>query len=165
VNAYPSQSVLISFSPIYEPLRSLGYKPAQGSHADSILIEDVPVQFLVGNSLVDEAIDQAITVDLMGEPTEIVDLEYAIAVALDVSRAKSLSRIETLPETTIRPIETARLEVILARHMPARRGVFARPMDADQRGALAALPFAGKNAPDAPAASEHPGASGGETDR
>jgi len=75
VNAYPSQSVLISFSPIYEPLRSLGYKPAQGSHADSILIEDVPVQFLVGNSLVDEAIDQAITVDLMGEPTEIVDLE------------------------------------------------------------------------------------------
>jgi hypothetical protein len=67
-----SQSLLISLSPIYEHLRSLGYKPAGGAHADSILIEDVPVQFLVGNALIDEAIENAVEIDLMGERARIL---------------------------------------------------------------------------------------------
>jgi hypothetical protein len=47
----------------------LGYKPAGGGHADSILIEDVPVQFLVGNALIDEAIENAVEINSMLQVT------------------------------------------------------------------------------------------------
>lgn len=114
----PSSSLLISVSPIYDYLKGLGYKPADGQHADSIMIEGVPVQFLVGNALIDEAIDNAIEIELMGERTRIFDLEYIIAIALDVGRSKDSSRIETMLETTTRPIDTERLHSILARHVP-----------------------------------------------
>jgi hypothetical protein len=47
----------------------VGYKPAGGAHADSILIEDVPVQFLVGNALIDEAIENAVEINSMLQVT------------------------------------------------------------------------------------------------
>jgi hypothetical protein len=116
----PSQSLLISLSPIYEHLKNLGYQPADGTHADSIQIEDVPVQFLVGNALIDEAIENAVEVDLMGERARIFDLEYVLAVALDVGRAKDLSRIDTMLQVTTRPIDQERLRSILVKHSPAK---------------------------------------------
>lgn len=116
-----SQSFLISLSPIYEYLKSLGYQPAEAEHADSIMIESVPVQFLVGNALVDEAIENAVEVDLMGELIRIFDLEYVIAIALDVGRSKDLSRIDVMLQTTTRPIELERLSSILGRHVPDKR--------------------------------------------
>ena len=116
----PSQPGLISLSPIYEYLKALGYQPAEGTHADSISIEGIPVQFLVGNALVDEAIENAIEIDLMGERTRIFDLEYVIAIALDVGRAKDLARIDVMLETTTRPIEMQRLHSILGGHRPDR---------------------------------------------
>lgn len=114
----PSQSSLISLSPINEYLRSLGYRPAEGQHADSIMIEGVAVQFLVGNALVDEAIEKAVDVDLIGEPIRIFDLEYVIAIALDVGRWKDFSRIDTMLLTTTRPIDMERLHSLLGRHVP-----------------------------------------------
>jgi hypothetical protein len=113
------QGLLVSLRPIYEYLENLGYGPAEGAHADSILIEDVPVQFLVGNALIDEAIENAIEIQLMGEATRIFDLEYVIAIALDVGRAKDLRRIDTLLETTTRPVSVERLNDLLGRHAPA----------------------------------------------
>jgi hypothetical protein len=114
----PSKGLLVSLTPIYDYLRELGYGPAEGKHADSVAIEGVPVQFLVGNALVDEAIDEAIEVELMGERARIFDLEYVIAIALDVGRAKDSARIETMLEATTRPIDLQRLSSILARHAP-----------------------------------------------
>lgn len=116
----PAQGFLISLAPIYQHLRDLGYQPAEGGHADSILVEGMPVQFLVGNALTEEAIDQAVEVDLMGERVRIFDLEYVIAIALDLGRSKDRARIETLLETTTRPIEMDRLNAILARYAPER---------------------------------------------
>ncbi len=116
----PSQSALISLSPIYQYLKSLGYQPADGKHADSIMIEGVPVQFLVGNALVDESIEKAVDVDLMGERIRIFDLEYVIAIALDVGRWKDLSRIDTMLQTTTRPIDMERLNSILGSHVPGK---------------------------------------------
>ena len=65
-----------------------------------------------------EAIEKAIEVDLMGERIRIFDLEYVIAIALDVDRSKDRSRIATMLETTTRPIEIETLQSILGRHAP-----------------------------------------------
>jgi len=69
--------------------------------------------------LIDEAIENAIEIQLMGEATRIFDLEYVIAIALDVGRAKDLQRIDTLLETTIRPVNVERLNHLLSWHAPA----------------------------------------------
>ena len=66
----PTQG-FISLTPIYDYLKGLGYESAEGEHADLIMIEGVPVQFLVGNPLIDEAIANAIEVDFMGERVRI----------------------------------------------------------------------------------------------
>ena len=113
-----TRGLLVSLSPIYDYLKGLGYHSAEGEHADSIMIEGVPVQFLVGNALVDEAIEKAIEIDLMGERVRIFDLEYVIAIALDVARSKDLLRIDMLMETTTRPIDIDRLHSIVGRHLP-----------------------------------------------
>ena len=113
----PTQG-FISLTPIYDYLKGLGYESAEGEHADSIMIEGVPVQFLVGNPLIDEAIANAIEVDFMGEQVRIFDLEYVIAIALDVGRSRDRVRIETMLETTTRPINIERLDSILGKHVP-----------------------------------------------
>lgn len=114
----PANSLLISLSPIYDYLKGLGYESADGQHADSVMVEGIPVQFLVGNALIDEAIDNAIEIEFMGERTRLFDLEYVMAIALDVGRSKDLSRIDMMLQTTTRPIDTERLHSILGRHVP-----------------------------------------------
>lgn len=112
---------LLSLSPIYAHLRQQGYLPIAGStHQDSVAIEGVPVQFLVGGPLVDEAISQALAVTIAGEPTRVFDLEYLIAIALDVGRVKDRLRTEQLLEVSTRPVHKARLREILGRHVPSK---------------------------------------------
>ena len=116
----PGRGLLLSLTPIYDHLKSLGYLPAEGKHADSISIEGVPVQFLVGGALVDEALVEAIEVDFLGEPVWMLDLEYLLAIALDVGRTKDLLRIEMMLDATTRPIDRTRLDAILGRFIPTR---------------------------------------------
>lgn len=113
--------LLLSLQPVYAHLRGQGYLPVPGTaHQDSVSIEGVPVQFLVGGPLVDEAIDQAISVTIAGEPTRVFDLEYLIAIALDVGRVKDRLRIEQLLEVSTRPVEKARLIEIAGRYRPSK---------------------------------------------
>ena len=103
------------------PPSAAGYLPIAGStHQDSVAIEGVPVQFLVGGPLVDEAISQALAVTIAGEPTRVFDLEYLFAIALDVRRVKDRLRIEQLLEVSTRPVDKARLREILGRHVPSK---------------------------------------------
>jgi hypothetical protein len=112
---------LLSLEPIYARLRAQGHQPVTGTaHQDSVSIEGVPVQFLVGGPLVDEAIDRAIAVTIAGEPTRVFDLEYLLAIALDVGRVKDRLRIEQLLEVSTRPVDQGRLAEILGRHMPSK---------------------------------------------
>jgi hypothetical protein len=111
----------LSLEPIHAHLRAQAYRPVEGgSHQDSVSIEGVPVQFLVGGPLVDEAIERAIAVTIAGEPTRLFDLEYLIAIALDVGRIKDRLRIEQLLETSTRAVDIARLAEILSRHRPSK---------------------------------------------
>ena len=111
----------LSLAPIYAHLRQQGYLPVAGTaHQDSVAIAGVPVQFLVGGPLVDEAIDQAISVTIAGEPTRIFDLEYVIDIALDVGRVKDRLRIEQLLEVSTRPVDTARLLRIVSQHRASK---------------------------------------------
>jgi hypothetical protein len=116
----PRAGLLLSIEPIYSDLRSRGYLPVVGlAHADAVSIEGVPVQFLVGGPLVDEAIEQAIEVQIAGEPARLFDLEYLIAIALDVGRAKDRMRVEQLMSEGTRPVDVERLRIILG-HRPSR---------------------------------------------
>ena len=118
---FGSKGALISLAPIYEYLGGRGYGAPEGSeHQDAVEIEGVPVQFLSGGPLVKEAIERAIEVMVAGEQTRMFDLEYLIAIALDVGRIKDRLRIEQLLEVSTRPIDHERLEEILSRHAPTK---------------------------------------------
>jgi hypothetical protein len=108
--------LLIDLAPVYAHLAGLGYPP----EGDAVLIEGFPVQFLVApTALVNEAIDTAAEVDLAGQRVRVFDLEYLIAIALDLGRPKDKLRIEQMLQVTTRPIDFTRLETLLSRHAPA----------------------------------------------
>ncbi len=85
-----SQSVLISLSPIYEYLKSLGYE----FEGEFVVIEGWPVQFLpVYSRLTEEALEKAINVNFGKTPTRVVSAEYLAAIMLETGRPKDRSRL------------------------------------------------------------------------
>ncbi|MGA3212770.1 MAG: hypothetical protein ABSD20_15800 [Terriglobales bacterium] len=102
---------LVSVAPIYEYLTERGFKP----HAEHIIIEDWPVQFLVaGDRLEDEAVAQAADAELEGVRARIMTAEHLIAIALRTGRAKDYSRVLQFLEQY--SIDHKRLQSILSRH-------------------------------------------------
>jgi len=86
---------LVSLAPIYDALRTRGYKEEQ----ECILIEGVPVQFLPAyNALIEEALAQAREIDYEGVPARVVRAEHLIAICLQTGRAKDRARVAMLRE-------------------------------------------------------------------
>jgi len=86
---------LISLTPIYEALRTRGYREEQ----ECVVIEDVPVQFLPAyNSLVEEALAEAREVDYEGVPMRVLRAEHLIAICLQSGRGKDRERVRLLRE-------------------------------------------------------------------
>lgn len=93
----PIEEGIDILSPIYKYLREKGYKP-QGEH---VLIEGVPVQFIpVYNELVREAVKNSAKVNYGRMRTQVVGLEYLVAIMLQVDRAKDRERIIKIFEET-----------------------------------------------------------------
>ena len=85
-----SATGLVSLAPIYDALRTRGYKEEQ----ECILIEGVPVQFLPAyNALIEEALAQAREIDYEGVPARVVRAEHLIAICLQTGRAKYSQRL------------------------------------------------------------------------
>ena len=92
-------------------LKEKGYKPDE----EHIVIEDLPVQFIpVYNKLVEEALDNAVTIKYKKVNTKIFSLEYLLAIMLQTSRPKDRERIIMLLDET--QIDESNLVGLLKRH-------------------------------------------------
>jgi len=93
----PAEDRLDVLSPIYKYLRKKGYKPQE----EHVLIEGVPVQFIpVYNELVREAVKDSAKVNYGRIKTQVIGLEYLVAIMLQVNRAKDRERIIKIFEET-----------------------------------------------------------------
>ena len=102
---------LISLAPIYDALRARGYSEEK----ECVLIEGVPVQFLPAyNSLVQEALTEAVETQYEGVGTRVVRAEYLVAICLQTGRAKDRERVRILREQA--DLDLPRLAEMLARH-------------------------------------------------
>jgi hypothetical protein len=103
--------ILPSLSPIYDYLKARNYQ----SEGEYIVVEGWPVQFLPpAGPLEEEAITQAITMDVEGVPVPVMTAEHLVAIALNTGRAKDFSRILQFIEAGV--LDTAQLDAVLARH-------------------------------------------------
>jgi hypothetical protein len=106
-----SDSGLITLTPLYDRLSSLGYK----SDGECINIEGIPVQFLPAyNELVEEALREATPKQYKSTPVRVMTAEHLIAIAIQTGRKKDQVRVALLLEEAI--IDRARLDGILQRH-------------------------------------------------
>ena len=84
---------LINLSPIYSFLSSKGVE----SNGEYVNIEGVPVQFLVPyNSLVEEAVHKALSINFRSVEVPIPPLEYLMAIMVQTGRGKDKARLEEL---------------------------------------------------------------------
>lgn len=110
VKSEPNEKI-ISLAPIYDYLTSKGYS-WKGEH---IVIEDLPVQFIPGESGIErEAVENAKDVTYGGVKTKIISAEYLIAIALKVGRRKDFEKVTRLFDQT--KIDKSTLEKILKKH-------------------------------------------------
>jgi hypothetical protein len=104
-------SSLISLTPIYDYLTARGFKAEQ----EYIVIGGWPVQFLPpGNSLVAEALAQAIETEVEGVRTRVMTAEHLAAIALQTGRAKDAARVLQFIESGT--LDPEKLDEILSRH-------------------------------------------------
>jgi hypothetical protein len=106
-----SGGLLVSLSPIYEYLTSRG-----GTVQDEyIVVGGWPVQFLIpGNSLENEAVNQAVTTSVADVPTRVMSSEHLVAIALNAGRTKDHARILQFIEQQV--VDRTKLNDILERH-------------------------------------------------
>jgi hypothetical protein len=86
----PSESGLLDLGSIYGYLMARGYVPKE----ESIIIEGWAVQFLpAGNPLIQEALEEAVAVEIEGVPTHIFTKEHLMAICLQTGRPKDVARL------------------------------------------------------------------------
>lgn len=103
--------VLVSPRPIFDYLTARG-GVVEGQY---IVLAGWPVQFLPPSSpLVEEALAEAVTVDVEGTPARVFTAEHLAAIALETERAKDKARLLQFAEAGA--LEMKRFQAILARH-------------------------------------------------
>jgi predicted nucleotidyltransferase len=84
---------------------------SEGGH---LLYAGFPVQFLAGNGLTAEAIENAVPTNFEGVPAKVFRAEHIIAIAAQVGRAKDRSRIAQMLEQS--QVDKEYLRGVLMRH-------------------------------------------------
>ena len=104
-------SLLVSPQPVFDYLKRRG-ATMEGEY---VMIGGWPVQFLPSTGpLVDEALEQAVTVDVEGTLARVFTAEHLAAIALQTGRAKDKARLLQFIEA--RAVDSARFQDIVARH-------------------------------------------------
>lgn len=107
----PQDGALIDMGPLYSHLLELGYE----SKEEHVIIEGIPVQFLPPTTnLVEEALENAIEINVEGVATRILSYEHLLAIMVETGRPKDRARI-VLALASREPDERV-LEDILGRH-------------------------------------------------
>jgi hypothetical protein len=107
----PQAGHLLSLQPIYDYLTAWG-GVIEGEY---VVIAGWPVQFLPATGpLVDEALADAVTVQVDGMPARVFTAEHLAAIALQLGRPKDKARLLQFVESGA--IDTDRFKAILARH-------------------------------------------------
>lgn len=102
---------LVTLSPIYEFLKGRGGKVQD----EYMILDNWPVQFLLpANALEEEAVDQAIAIEVDAASTRVMSAEHLVAIALNTGRAKDYSRILQFLEQNA--VDRAKLNRVLQRH-------------------------------------------------
>ena len=104
-------AILLSLQPIFD------YLTARGGviEGEYVVIADWPVQFLPPTSpLVEEALAEAVIVNVGGAPARVFTAEHLAAVALQTGRAKDKARLLQFVESDA--IDMTRFIAILTRH-------------------------------------------------
>ena len=97
---------------VYTYLDNKGYK-FEGEH---IMIEGMPVQFLVGSDgLEKEALEDAKEITYGGVKTKILAPEYLIAIALSVGRSKDKDKVHKFVEQEV-ALDNGKLDKILGKY-------------------------------------------------
>ena len=110
-----TESLIVSPKPILDYLQAFGCK-MEGEH---IVISGWPVQFLPATgSVVREALEDAVEVDVEGTPARVFTAEHLAAIALQTGRAKDKARLLQFVESGA--LDVTRFESILKRHQLAQ---------------------------------------------
>jgi len=105
------ESIIVSPVPIFDYLKGFGCK----MEGEYIVISGWPVQFLPASGpLLEEALVNAVEVDVEGEPARVLSAEYLAAIALQTGRAKDKARVLQFVEGDA--IDRARFEAIIAKY-------------------------------------------------
>jgi hypothetical protein len=103
--------ILISVRPVFDYLTASCGK-VEGEY---VVIAGWPVQFLPPTSpLVEEALVEAVTMDVEGTPARVFTAEHLAAIALQTGRAKDHARLLQFIEAAA--IDAGRFQAILRRH-------------------------------------------------
>jgi len=103
--------MLVSPRPIFDYLTARG----GALEGEYVVLAGWPVQFLPPTSpLVEEALAEAVTVDVEGTPARVFTAEHLAAIALQTGRAKDKARLLQFLESAA--LDVRRFEAMLARH-------------------------------------------------
>lgn len=111
---FPGNGLLIDPSPLFGELRRRGYAFGQ---EDRVVIAGVPVQFIPADpGLMDEALAEAIPVEIEGVQTRIMKLEHLMANMLRLHRAKDRAKLSLIVESHSTRYNIDEFNKILTRH-------------------------------------------------
>jgi hypothetical protein len=106
-----AERLLVSPKPIFEYLMQRG-ATMEGEY---VMIGGWPVQFLPSTGpLLDEALEQAVSVQVEGTSTRVFTAEHLAAIALQTGRAKDKARLLQFMESGV--VISSLLQSIIARH-------------------------------------------------
>ena len=107
----PPRAALLTLAPIYDYLTSRGYTIDK----EHLMIEGWPVRFLPpGDALEEEALRQAVEIEVEGTRTWVITAEHLAAIALKTGRAKDFARLLQFVEAGV--LDANKLDAILKRH-------------------------------------------------
>ena len=90
-----SDNPLLTLSPLYDYLRSRGYR----EHKEHVLVEGIPVQFIPAyNPLIEEAVKEAKEVKYKQVKTKVLRAEHLLAIMLQTGRPKDKARMASFLE-------------------------------------------------------------------
>lgn len=105
------ESIIASPVPIFDYLKKFGCK----MEGEYIVISGWPVQFLPASGhLLEDALDNAVEVDVESVPARVLTAEYLAAIALQTGRAKDKARVLQFVEAGV--LASPTFEDIVARH-------------------------------------------------